>query len=67
MERLIEKEDFSTAKIFSNSVIRAISTKNKNEALFVGLSLPKNAFDDKVYRKLIEICSKLDIMTPLNI
>ena len=59
VERLIEKEDFSTAKIFSNSVIRAISTKNKNEALFVGLSLPKNAFDDKVYRKLIEICSKL--------
>ena len=59
VERLIEKEDYSTAKIFSNSVIRAISTKNKNEALFVGLSLPKKAFDDKVYRKLIELCSKL--------
>ena len=59
VERLIEREDFSTARIFSNSVIRAISTKNKNEALFVGLSLPKKAFNDKVYRMLIEISSKL--------
>ena len=59
VERLIQRQDFSTARIFSNSVIRAISTKNKNEALFVGLSLPKKAFDDKVYRMLIEISSKL--------
>ncbi len=59
VERLIQREDFSTARIFSNSVIRAISTKNKNEALFVGLSLPRKAFDDKVYRMLIEISSKL--------
>jgi len=59
VEKLIEREDFSTARIFSNSVIRAISTKNKNEALFVGLSLPKKAFNDKVYRMLIEISSKL--------
>jgi len=60
VEKLVRKEEFDIARLFSNSVIRAISTKNKNEALFVGLSLPKNAFDDKVYRMLIEICSKLN-------
>ena len=59
VENLISRDDFATARIFSNSVIRAISTKNKNEAMFVGLSLPKTAFDDKVYRMLIEISSKL--------
>ena len=59
VERLIEKDEVSTARIFSNSVIRAISTKNKNEALFIGLALPKEAFNDKVYRKLIEISSKM--------
>ena len=60
VEKLVRKEEFALARIFSNSVIRAISTKNKNEALFVGLSLPKNAFDDKVYRMLIEISFKLN-------
>ena len=38
VERLIEKDEVSTARIFSNSVIRAISTKNKNEAWFIGLA-----------------------------
>jgi len=60
VEKLVNKQDFDTACVFSNSAIRAISTKNKNEALFVGLSLPKKALDDKVYRMLIEISSKLN-------
>jgi len=60
VERLVNKEDYETACLFSNSAIRAISTKNKNEALFIGLSLPKKALDDKVYRMLIEISSKLN-------
>ena len=60
VEKLVNKEDYVTACLFSNSAIRAISTKNKNEALFVGLSLPKKALDDKVYRMLIEISSKLN-------
>ena len=35
VENLISRDDFATARIFSNSVIRAISTKNKNEACCV--------------------------------
>lgn len=60
VEKLVSKEDYDTACVFSNSAIRAISTKNKNEALFVGLSLPKDALDDKVYRMLIVLSSKLN-------
>ena len=66
VEKLVNKEEFAAACVFSNSAIRAISTKNKNEALFVGLSLPKKALDDKVYRMLIEISSKLNYYQTTN-
>lgn len=66
VEKLVNKEEFAAACVFSNSAIRAISTKNKNEALFVGLSLPNKALDDKVYRMLIEISSKLNYYQTTN-
>ena len=59
VEKLIQSNDTSTAKTYSNSAVRAISTTNKNEALYLGLSFPIEAIDDKVHRFLIEICVKL--------
>ena len=39
--------------------MRAISIKSKKEAIFVGLSLPDLAIDEKLYRVLINLTSKL--------
>ena len=59
VEKLVEKEDYKTACIFANCAVRSISTKSKKEAIFVGLSLPYLAIDEKLYRVLINLTSKL--------
>ena len=62
VEKLVENQNYSAACLFSNAAIRAISTVNKNEALFVGLSLPVEAIDEDVYRVMIVFASKLNYL-----
>ena len=50
VEKLVERRDYKTACIFANCAVRAISIKSKKEAIFVGLSLPDLAIDEKLYR-----------------
>lgn len=59
VENLVEKEDYVTACIFANCAVRSISTRNKNEAIFVGLSLSYLSIDDKLYKFLIKLTSKM--------
>ncbi len=59
VEKLVIDGQTNAATTFANSCIRVISTSNKNEALHFGLSLPRQALNNSVYRMLIDLCKKM--------
>ena len=66
VERLIYENHVKGAKIFARSSIAAISSfpkytswRAKNEALYLGLSFPREALDVEAYKQLMYLCKKL--------
>lgn len=66
IEKLVLDNHTGAAKIFAKSSISAISSfpgytnwRAKNEALYLGLSFPREALDVDAYKQLMYICKKL--------